>query len=81
MGFGKRFGHGLGHGTGLSVHEHPRLSPLRDSILEPRMVFTVEPGIYIPGWGGVRLENMVVVRDGEAELLNKLDSSMQINEV
>jgi len=81
MGFGKRFGHGLGHGTGLSVHEHPRLSPLRDSILEPRMVFTVEPGIYIPGWGGVRLENMVVVRDGEAELLNKLDSSIPICEV
>jgi len=81
MGFGKRFGHGLGHGTGLSIHEHPRLSPLHDSILEPGMVFTVEPGIYIPGWGGVRLENMVVVRDGEAELLNKLNASMQINEV
>lgn len=81
MGFGKRFGHGLGHGTGLSVHELPRLSPLRDSVLEPRMVFTVEPGIYIPGWGGVRLENMVVVRDGEAELLNKLDSSIPVREV
>jgi Xaa-Pro aminopeptidase len=81
MGFGKRFGHGLGHGTGLSVHEHPRLSHLRDSILEHRMVFTIEPGIYIPGWGGVRLENMVVVRDGEAELLNKLGSSMPICEV
>lgn len=81
MGFGERFGHGLGHGTGLSVHEHPRLSPLRDSILEPRMVFTVEPGIYIPGWGGVRLENMVVVRDGEAEVLNKLDSSKYLMSV
>ena len=75
MGFGKRFGHGLGHGTGLSVHEQPRLSPQRDSALEPGMVFTVEPGIYIPGWGGIRLENMVVVRKNKAEVLNKLDSS------
>lgn len=81
MGFGKRFGHGLGHGTGLSVHEHPRLSPLLDSILETGMVFTVEPGIYIPGWGGVRLENMVVVRDGEAEVLNRLGSSIPVHEV
>jgi Xaa-Pro aminopeptidase len=80
MGFGKRFGHGLGHGTGLSVHEQPRLSPHRDSDLESGMVFTVEPGIYIPGWGGVRLENMVVVRDGNAELLNSLDSSLPVKE-
>lgn len=75
MGFKERFGHSLGHGTGLSIHEQPRLSPLKNSILESRMVFTIEPGIYIPGWGGIRLENMVVVRKNKAEVLNKLDSS------
>lgn len=72
-GFKGKFGHGLGHGTGLSVHEHPRLSPLKETTLETGMVFTVEPGIYIPGWGGIRLENMVVVRDDGVELLNNLD--------
>jgi Xaa-Pro aminopeptidase len=75
MGFKGRFEHSLGHGTGLSIHEQPRLSPLKNSILESQMVFTIEPGIYIPGWGGIRLENMVVVRKNKAEVLNKLDSS------
>lgn len=73
--FKGKFAHGLGHGTGLAVHEGPRLSPLREDLLEPGMVVTVEPGIYIPGWGGVRLENMVVVRDYGAEVLNKTDAS------
>ena len=72
-GFKGKFGHGLGHGTGLSVHEHPRLSPLKDTTLETGMVFTVEPGIYIQGWGGIRLENMVVVRDDGVEVLNQID--------
>jgi Xaa-Pro aminopeptidase len=71
QGFGDRFGHGLGHGVGLAVHEGPRLSPLRPMVLEAGMVTTVEPGIYIPGWGGVRLENMVVVQEGGAMILNK----------
>jgi Xaa-Pro aminopeptidase len=72
-GFKGKFGHGLGHGTGLAVHEGPRISPLKDIKLEPGMVFTVEPGIYIPGWGGIRLENMAVVRDDGVEVLNKID--------
>jgi Xaa-Pro aminopeptidase len=72
-GYKGRFGHGLGHGTGLAVHEGPRLSPLSDSILETGMIVTVEPGIYIGDWGGVRIENQVVVRDDSAEVLNKLD--------
>ncbi|MCD6185244.1 MAG: aminopeptidase P family protein [Deltaproteobacteria bacterium] len=76
MGFGDRFGHGLGHGVGLAVHEPPKVSPLADTILEPNMVFTVEPGIYIPGWGGVRIENMVVVREDGAEVLNSLSASI-----
>ncbi|MGW8186911.1 MAG: M24 family metallopeptidase, partial [Desulfobacterales bacterium] len=72
-GFGGNFGHGLGHGTGLAIHEAPRLSPLKDTVLESGMVTTVEPGIYLGDWGGVRLENMVVVRPDGAEVLNRLD--------
>lgn len=72
-GFKGKFGHGLGHGTGLSVHEQPRLSPLNETILEAGMIVTVEPGIYLPDWGGIRLENMVVVRDDGAEVLNTLN--------
>ncbi len=71
-GFGERFGHGLGHGVGMSVHEAPRLSPLSEDVLEEGMVVTVEPGIYIPEWGGIRLENMVRVTGSGAEILNQL---------
>ena len=74
-GFGDYFGHGLGHGVGLATHEKPHLSPLRPSRLELGMVTTVEPGIYLPEWGGVRLENMVVVREHGAEILNALPQS------
>ena len=72
-GYGGMFGHGLGHGTGLAIHEAPRLSPLKEFRLEVGMISTVEPGIYIPEWGGVRLENMIVVRENGAEVLNQLD--------
>ena len=72
-GYKGKFGHGLGHGTGLAVHEGPALSPLKDTVLKPGMLVTVEPGIYIPGWGGVRVENQVVVREDGAEVLNDLD--------
>ncbi|MFV9646167.1 MAG: aminopeptidase P family protein [Desulfobacterales bacterium] len=73
MGFKGKFSHGLGHGTGLAIHEYPGLNPIKDTKLDNNMVFTIEPGIYIPGWGGVRLENMVVVRENGAEALNSLD--------
>lgn len=74
-GFKDKFGHGLGHGTGLAVHEAPRLSPLKDTRLETGMIFTVEPGIYLPGWGGIRIENQVVVREDGAEVLNGLNTA------
>lgn len=69
-GFEGKFGHGLGHGTGLAVHESPRLSPIKDQRLEAGMIVTVEPGIYLPGWGGIRMENQVVVRQDGAQVLN-----------
>jgi Xaa-Pro aminopeptidase len=71
-GFKDKFGHGLGHGTGLAIHEAPRLSPFSDATLAAGMIVTVEPGIYIEGWGGIRLENQVVVREAGAEVLNSL---------
>lgn len=72
MGFEGRFGHGLGHGTGLAIHEQPRLSPYKETTLEAGMIVTVEPGIYLPDWGGIRLENMVVIREDGVEVLNGL---------
>lgn len=67
------FGHSLGHGTGLMVHEGPSLSPLKDDTLAEGMIVTVEPGIYLPDWGGIRIENQVVVRADGAEILNRTD--------
>lgn len=68
-GFAENFGHGTGHGLGLDVHEDPRLSTRDHRPLEPGMVVTVEPGIYIPGWGGVRIEDTVLVTDSGCQIL------------
>lgn len=70
-GFGKNFGHGLGHGVGLAVHEYPRVGPGSKDILNTGMVFTIEPGIYIPEWGGIRIEDVVVLDSDQAVVLSR----------
>jgi Xaa-Pro aminopeptidase len=69
-GHGNAFGHGLGHGIGLVTHEQPRLGPNSSDILVDGMVFSIEPGIYISGWGGVRIEDTVVMSNGKVEVLS-----------
>ena len=68
-GFGEAFGHGLGHGLGIEVHEAPRLSRVAEGSLPEGAVVTIEPGVYLPGWGGVRIEDDVHLTAGGAELL------------
>jgi Xaa-Pro aminopeptidase len=70
-GYGEAFGHGLGHGIGLAVHEQPRLSPNSTELLTPGMVFTIEPGIYLTGWGGVRIEDDVIMENGKARVMSR----------
>ena len=71
-GFKGKFGHGLGHGAGLAIHEYPRVSPRYEEPLAAGMVFTVEPGIYIPGWGGIRIEDDVLVTEDGIKVLTSL---------
>jgi len=71
LGYGDAFGHGLGHGVGLSVHEKPRLHPHSEDVLEAGMIVTVEPGVYLSGWGGVRIEDLVVIGETGIRLLTQ----------
>jgi len=70
-GYGEAFGHGLGHGVGLAIHEHPTISQISSETISENMVFTIEPGIYLPGWGGVRIEDLVVIENGKAKVISK----------
>jgi Xaa-Pro aminopeptidase len=77
-GYGGAFGHGLGHGVGLEVHEPPRLAPDSSDLLADGMVFTIEPGIYIRGLGGIRIEDMVVLENGKVKKLTKSPKDMEV---
>ncbi len=80
-GFGNKFGHGLGHGFGLQIHEHPFVNPVRDGVFQPNMVVTVEPGIYLPGVGGVRIEDDILVTKDGHEVLSSLPKELDANVV
>jgi Xaa-Pro aminopeptidase len=79
-GYGERFGHALGHGVGLEVHEGPRLSQRSDDVLAPGEVVTVEPGVYLPGKLGVRIEDLVVVTEDGLDNLSALPKELQLVE-
>jgi Xaa-Pro aminopeptidase len=80
-GFGRRFNHGLGHGFGLQIHESPRIGKNQTNTLQPNMVVTIEPGIYIPGWGGVRIEDDYWITPDGCERLTSLPREMEANVV
>ncbi|MGA7911076.1 MAG: Xaa-Pro peptidase family protein [Candidatus Dormiibacterota bacterium] len=77
-GYGDRFFHRVGHGLGLEAHEEPSADPGSTMTLEAGMVFTIEPGVYIPGWGGVRIEDDLVVEEGGCRVLTKSDRSLRM---
>jgi len=75
-GYGKYFGHGLGHGIGLVIHDNPAINARNEQLLQPGMIITIEPGIYIPNWGGVRIEDDVLVTKKGCEILTKAEKSL-----
>lgn len=75
-GFGKQFGHGLGHGLGIDIHEAPRLNSTSEVELKPGMIVTVEPGIYLPGFGGVRIEDDILVTKSGHEVLTSVPKEL-----
>ncbi|MBU5613324.1 M24 family metallopeptidase [Geomonas azotofigens] len=77
-GYGDYFGHGLGHGVGIDIHEHPTASPRSKQVIQEGMVFTIEPGIYIPGWGGVRIEDTVVVEHNCCRPITRVPKELMI---
>lgn len=77
-GLDQYFVHGTGHGVGLEIHEMPTLSSRAEAVLEENMVVTVEPGIYMPGWGGIRIEDSVIVKNGGCEVITRSDKELII---
>ena len=77
-GYGSSFGHGVGHGVGLEIHEEPRLSPTSNGLLEEGMVITIEPGIYLPGFGGVRIEDLVYVGKDGGEIISQTPKELYV---
>ena len=75
-GHGDHFGHGLGHGVGLDVHEAPRLGRESEDTLVARNVVTIEPGIYLPGRGGIRIEDLAIVTDDGVEVLTPVTKDL-----
>uniref|UniRef100_UPI002898AD1D M24 family metallopeptidase n=2 Tax=Enterobacteriaceae TaxID=543 RepID=UPI002898AD1D len=75
-GYGPQFGHNTGHAIGIGVHENPRFSPTDRTLLQPGMVLTVEPGIYLEHLGGVRIEDVVLVTETGAEVLYTFDKRL-----
>ncbi len=80
-GMGEQFAHSLGHGVGLAIHESPRLGRTSEDILEDGMVFSVEPGVYVPGWGGIRIEDLVTLQGGKLVVLTRAPKQLEAMEV
>ena len=78
MGYGEYYTHGTGHGLGLEIHTSPRFSPQSEQILEVNNVMTIEPGIYLAGWGGVRIEDDVIIGKDDCEILNQTTKDLVV---
>ena len=78
MGYGEYYTHGTGHGLGLEIHTSPRFSPMSEDILAENNVMTIEPGIYLAGWGGVRIEDDVIINHDGCEILNKTTKDLVV---
>jgi Xaa-Pro aminopeptidase len=78
MGYGEYYTHGTGHGLGLEIHTSPRFSPQSEQVLEVNNVMTIEPGIYLAGWGGVRIEDDVIIGKNDCEILNQTTKDLVV---
>ena len=78
MGYGEYYTHGTGHGLGLEIHTSPRFAPTSNDILKENNVMTIEPGIYLAGWGGVRIEDDVIINQDGCEILNKTTKDLVV---
>jgi len=80
-GLGEELAHSLGHGVGLAIHEKPYLRKTSEEVLEDGMVFSIEPGVYLPGWGGIRIEDLVTLRGGKPIVLTRSPKQLEAMEV